>query len=231
MTPFATRLRSACNRFPLLLLLRLLLLLAWSAPAVLSAQAGPLVPDIRYTLHPEDSLQLTFPLVPEFNELSSVQPDGYLALIGVPPVPVGGLTVVQAQQRVAEAYAAILHEPEVNIDVKTFRGPVFTVLGQVAKPGQYDLRQDLTVAEALAVGGGLTPMARTQVLLYRRDGAGGFRVHAYNLKAVLDGHVQGEEAQLRPGDMVFVPEKAISHIKKYVPFGLGLTLNPAGGTF
>ena len=42
-----------------------------------------------------------------------------------------------------------------NVDLKDFQKPFFVVTGQVAKPGQYDLRYDTTASEAIAVAGGL----------------------------------------------------------------------------
>jgi hypothetical protein len=38
-----------------------------------------------------------------------------------------------------------------------------------------------------------------------------------------------EDAELQPGDMIFVPEKFITKFRKYVPYsvGLGLITHPA----
>ena len=115
------------------------------------------------------------------------------------------------------------------MDLKDFQKPFFVVTGQVAKPGQYDLRYDTTASEAIAVAGGLMPTAKTQVLIFHRVSSGWMEVKKFNLKDILNGKNVNEDAVLQPGDMIFVPEKFITNFRKYVPYTLGLytALNPA----
>jgi polysaccharide export outer membrane protein len=115
------------------------------------------------------------------------------------------------------------------VDLKDFQKPFFVVSGQVAKPGQYDLRYDTTASEAIAVAGGLMPTAKTQVLIFHRVSSGWMEVKKFNLKDILNGKNVNEDAVLKPGDMIFVPEKFITNFRKYVPYTLGLysSFNPA----
>ncbi len=191
----------------------------------------PLVKSARYVLNAQDTIGLSFPIAPEFNEVVLVQPDGYIALVGAPSIKVRGMTVTEAEQTVRQAYAGMLRDPSVSIDLKDYQKPTFTTLGQVNKPGQYDLRRDTTVAEALAMSGGLAATSRTQVLLYRRVGDNRYTVQSYNLRALLNGKVNGEQPRLSAGDMIFVPEKAVANFRKYVPYGLGLSVTPFSGFY
>ncbi|HEX4150730.1 MAG TPA: polysaccharide export protein EpsE [Steroidobacteraceae bacterium] len=51
--------------------------------------------------------------------------------------------------------------------------PVFYIYGQVQKAGQYRLERDMTVMQALAVGGGITTKGtRRGIVLHRRDAHG-----------------------------------------------------------
>jgi polysaccharide export outer membrane protein len=51
--------------------------------------------------------------------------------------------------------------------------PMFYIYGQVQKPGQYRLERDMTVMQALAVGGGITTKGtRRGIVLHRRDAHG-----------------------------------------------------------
>ena len=123
----------------------------------------------RYMLQREDVLLITFPLSAELNQTVAIQPDGYISLQNAGSIYAQGLTVPELVEAVKKAYAGILHEPVVNIDVQDFQKPFFIVSGQVGKPGQYELRSDLTVSEAIAVAGGMTmTTAKTQVFLFHR---------------------------------------------------------------
>lgn len=172
----------------------------------------------RYIIERQDAISLTFPLTPEFNQKVTVQPDGYIELEAVGSVHAQGLTVPQLKDAIRAAYAHTLHDPIVNVDLTNFQNAFFTISGQVGKPGKYNLRSDLTVAEAIAVAGGLAPTAKTQILLFHHTSPDSVEVKRVNLKKILNGKDLNEDAVLTPGDMIFVPEKFITQFKKYVPY-------------
>ena len=174
----------------------------------------------RYIIQRSDVLLLTFPLTPEFNQTVTVQPDGYVNLQNSGSLHVLGLTVPDLVSALKNAYTGTLHDPIINVDLVDYQKPFFTVSGQVGKPGQYELRADITVAEALAVAGGLSPTAKTQVFLFHRTSTDWFAVREVNMKDVLRGKNVNEDAHLQPGDMIYVPEKFIANFRKYVPYTL-----------
>jgi polysaccharide export outer membrane protein len=178
----------------------------------------------RYIIQRSDVLLLSFPLTPEFNQTVTVQPDGYVNLQNAGSVHVQGLNVPQMIEALQTAYAHVLHKPIINVDLEDFQKPFYTVSGQVGKPGQYELRTDITVAEALAVAGGMAPTAKTQVFLFHRTSEQWFAVREVNMKDILKGKNTNEDATLQPGDMIYVPEKFIANFKKYVPY----TVNAGG---
>jgi polysaccharide export outer membrane protein len=175
----------------------------------------------RYVLQREDVLLLTFPLSPELNQTVTIQPDGYINLQNAGSVYAQGLTAPELVDVVKKAYTGILHDPIVDVDIQDFQKPFFTVSGQVGKPGQYELRADITVAEALAVAGGMTMMtAKTQIFLFHRTSNDWFEVKKVNLKDVLRGKNVNEDAMIEPGDMIYVPEKFIAKFRKYIPYSV-----------
>jgi polysaccharide export outer membrane protein len=183
----------------------------------------------RYQVQRDDILIITFALSPELNQTVTIQPDGYINLQGAGSAYVQGLTVPEVVVAVKKAYANILHDPIVDVDLKDFQKPFFVALGQVGKPGQYDLRYDMTVTEAIGIAGGFTAGAKTQVLLYHRVSNEWSEVKLLNIKDILHGNNVNEDAHLMPGDMIFVPEKFITKFRKYVPysFDIGLAARPA----
>jgi polysaccharide biosynthesis/export protein len=176
----------------------------------------------RYILQREDVLLLTFPLTPELNQTVTVQPDGYINLQNAGSVYAQGLTAPELVVAVKKAYTGTLHDPIIDVDIQDFQKPSFSVSGQVGKPGQYELRADITVAEAIAIAGGMTmPTAKTQVFLFHRVSKDQVEVKKVNLKDVLNGKNVNEDAMMQPGDMIYVPEKFISNFRKYVPYSVG----------
>ncbi len=179
----------------------------------------------RYIIQREDVLRISFPLSPELDQTVTVQPDGYVNLQNAGGLRAQGLTVPELVATLKAAYKGVLHDPIINIDLANFQKPFFTVSGQVGKPGKYELRSDITIAEALAIAGGMTPTAKTQIFLFHRTSKNWVEVRKVNLRDILRGKKVNEDASVQPGDMIYVPEKFIANFKKYVPYSVN------GGTY
>lgn len=173
----------------------------------------------RYRIEPGDVLQLGFPLSPEFNQTLTVTPDGYISLQGAGDVSVANKTLPEVRVELRTAYSKILHDPIVNIDLKSFQMPYFIVGGQVVHPGKYDLRENVTVAEAMAIAGGMATGSKdSQILLFRRlPGGSMMEVRKLNLKKMLKKGDLREDEYLQPGDLLYVPKSAFSKIERFLP--------------
>src|ERR1017187_10878354 len=182
----------------------------------------------RYQLRKGDTFDLDFALSPEFNQTVAVQPDGYVTLKGVGSIFVEGQAVPELTETVKVAYAKILHDPVIAIAPKDFEKPYFIASGQVTKPGKYDLRSDLTVTEGVAIAGGFNAKAKhSQVVLFRPVPGGGYEAKLLNVKKLLASRNLSEDVHLQPGDMVYVPQNAMSKIRPFLPTSsMGAYLSP-----
>ena len=131
---------------------------------------------------------------------------------------VAGQTVPQLTQTLKQAYAKILNDPLIVVMLKDFEKPYFIADGQVGKPGRYDLRGDVTLAEAIAIAGGFTDAAKhSQVLLFRRVSDEWVEAKVVNIKQMLKNGNLHEDPHLHPGDMLVVPKNTLSKIQRYIP--------------
>lgn len=169
-----------------------------------------------YRLRPSDIVEISFTVAPEFNQSLTVQPDGYVMLKDAGMVQVEGLNLAEFTQAVENAYRGYLHDPQVAVLLKDFEHPFFIVGGQVGHPGKYELRSDTTVAEAVQIAGGFTQLAKhSQVVLFRRVNDDLMEARLLNLKKMMKQPSLKEDAHLRPGDMIFVPQNEISKIAQF----------------
>lgn len=200
-----------------------------SAPAI-AAGDDTLSPWMsgRYRMTPSDVLELTFPYVPEFNQVVTVQPDGYVTLRAVGDLRVQGRTLPELGELLKEAYGPILREPVITIVLKEFEKPYFIAAGELKTPGKFELRGITTVTQAVAVAGGFTAKAKhSQVVVFRRYSPELLEVKQVDVKKMLASRVLDEDYVLRPGDTVYVPQNVISRLAPFLPTaGLGFYLNP-----
>jgi polysaccharide export outer membrane protein len=155
-----------------------------------------------------------------------VQPDGFINLHSAGSIYVQDLTIPEIVEALKKAYSKILHDPIIDVDLKDFQKPFFIVGGQVNRPGQYELRHDTTVSQAVAISGGLTVNGKAQVFLFHRISNDWLEVKKIDLKDIYHGKNANEDPQLHPGDTLFIPEKFISKFRKYVPYSVGTYLDP-----
>ena len=172
----------------------------------------------RYQLHSADVLELNFPFTPEFHQTVTVQPDGFITLRGIEDIHVEGLTVPEVTNLLRTAYGKILHDPIINIELKDFEKPFFIVGGEVGRPGKFDLRGETTVAQAVAIAGGLKDSAKhSEILLFHRVPGGWLQVKKVNLKKMLKEANLEEDAYLLPSDFLYIPKNGISKIERFLP--------------
>jgi polysaccharide export outer membrane protein len=170
-----------------------------------------------YRLNRSDVVALSFTLSPEFDQTLTIQPDGYVALKDAGPVLAQGFTLEEFRLAVRRAYTGYLHDPQVAVALKEFEHPYFVAGGEVGKPGKYELRADTSIMEAVEIAGGFTHEAKhSQVLLFRHVNDDLVEARVFNLKRMLREKSLGEAFQLRPGDLVFVPQNSISKIERFL---------------
>ncbi len=182
----------------------------------------------RYQLCKSDVLELDFPMTPEFKQTVTVQPDGYISLLGVGDLHVEGLTIPEFIQSVRSAYQGTLHEPVIAVHVKDFEKPYFVAGGEVGHPGKYELRGDITAVEAVAIAGGFTESSKhSEVWVFRRVSNDWVETKALNVKKMLNAGNLSEDLHLHPGDMLYVPKSTLGKIRRYLPVAsLGSYFNP-----
>jgi len=77
-----------------------------------------------------------------------------------------------------------------------------SVIGEVNRPGRFELKSWATVADALALAGGFTQFAaRSRIVILRQDGATMKRI-PFNYNKLAG---EQENFYLRNGDIVLVP--------------------------
>ena len=172
----------------------------------------------RYRVVSSDTIALSFPLTPEFDQVVTIEPDGFASLAGAGEVYLEGLTTQECANAIRAAYSKILHDPIVTVELKEYSKPYFVVTGEVSRPGKYDLHGHTSATEAIAMAGGFNGAAKhSQVLLFRRVNAGWYEVRPLNLKKIFAGRDILEDPTILPGDMLFVPQNAISKIRRFIP--------------
>jgi polysaccharide export outer membrane protein len=101
-----------------------------------------------------------------------VRDDGKISLALVQDVEAAGLTPSELGQRLQTMMKAYVLSPSVTVTVEESRPLQVSVLGQVARPGQYEVARGSGLLAAIAAAGGLTEFANRDGLFVLRDEGG-----------------------------------------------------------
>jgi polysaccharide export outer membrane protein len=97
--------------------------------------------------------------------------------------------------------------PQVTVTVMEFSKRRFTVLGEVQKPGSYDLpdQQDITVLQAIGMAGGYTRIANPGKVTLMRRVNGQQKTFELNAKKMASGSAESAFTVV-PGDVITVAQ-------------------------
>ena len=135
--------------------------------------------------------------------------EGNLSLPLLGSVHLAGLSLTQATARVTELYAKdYLVNPKVNVSLVSYAKRRFTVLGQVNRPGSFEMPDGsptgIDLLEAIAMAGGYTRIAAPERITVRRHGAKGDEVLKVDAKRLARG--SANNFKVIPGDTITVAE-------------------------
>ena len=166
---------------------------------------GPAISAEQYKIGPEDLIAVSVWKNDAMSRMVPVRPDGMISLPLLDDVQAAGLTPMQLRDVITKRLTDYMPAPEVSVIVNEVRSFKVSVIGEVPKPGRFELKSWTTVLDVLALAGGLNQFsARGRIYVMRPEGKGHARIPFNYNKAVASPGEQ-ENFYLRAGDIVVVP--------------------------
>ena len=173
-----------------------------------NVKEAPTVTD--FLLGPEDVLEITVWRNQDLSRQTVVRPDGMVSMPLIGDVQASCQTANQLAARIADRLKEFKESPSVSVSVKEVNSYNVFVLGEVQKPGKYQLKSHTSVLQAIAVAGGFTIYAsknKMQVVTTEANGDG--RPHEIRIpvryEELLSGKGERGNFVLKSGDIVVVP--------------------------
>ena len=171
---------------------------------------GDSVKDARtYVLSPSDLVQMKVYQEDDLETKVRIAKDGTVTIPLIGVVHIGGKTVEEATKLIRDLLDRdYLVNPQVTLTVVEYAKRRFTVLGQVQKPGSYEIpdEETVTLLQAVAIAGGYTRLANPGRITVSRNVGG----HKTTLS--LDGRAMAndpstQQFQVMPDDTITVAER------------------------
>lgn len=133
----------------------------------------------------------------------TVGSDGKIVFPLVKEVEAEGLTVVKFTEKLTALLSEYVQQPVVLVNIEKYRTTRVYVLGEVPKPGLYEIEREHNLLDAIGMAGGYTnSMAKKKVFIIHRDQPG--KPEKVNLLKLLEQADMSQNVALCDGDVIYL---------------------------
>lgn len=169
----------------------------------------------EFILGPGDEVEITVWREPSLSQKVKIDPAGKIFYPLVGEIQVSGLSIVALREEVRKGLLKYYVNPQVGVSVVSLRSQKVFVLGEVKKPGVFQMEPSMRVLEALSLAGGFSPDAhRENVLLIRGDLKKPY-LKTLDLRSLLEKGDLSQNLVLERGDIIFVPSTRIADVSRF----------------
>ncbi|MHB8877314.1 MAG: polysaccharide biosynthesis/export family protein [Myxococcaceae bacterium] len=159
-----------------------------------------------YSIHPGDMLNVRVFQQENISAKVRVRADGKVSLPFVNDVQAAGLTPVVLARHLEIQLKTFINNPVVTVSLEEVRTLSVSVLGEVVRPGTYQLEPGTGVLQALAMCGGLNPFAHADAVFVLRkvEGVAAPTRIRFTYPALARAEGRSGTFMLRWGDVIVV---------------------------
>ncbi len=205
-------------------------------PAPPKVKAPVLGEPTRYTLGPDDVIEIIVRRHTEFSGTYPINSEGKIQYKFVGDIEIKGLTKTEVKDKLVQILSKYIIDPDVDVTIMEYRSKVIYVIGEVGAPGKYYMKADKISLREAVVQAGLPTLsaAMRRTMLVRPDVHGKPLSRKVDLYALLYEGKLNLDLEMVPGDGVVVPAtlwakifRVISPVTSTVSTAKD-TANPAG---
>jgi polysaccharide export outer membrane protein len=170
-------------------------------------QANPLTSKSEddYLIGPGDVVSIDIWKEPELSKQVTVRLDGNISMPLVGDLQAAGFTCTELRDQLTEKYKGYVEVAEVSVTLVQSLSKKIYILGKINSPGEYPLQKNMTILQAISLGGGLDQWADTSNIRLIRKIKGVEKTFKVDYDAIVSGEDLSQNVQLQPDDTIFVP--------------------------
>lgn len=158
----------------------------------------------QFRLGPGDVISVLVWKQPSVSQTVMINPDGRISYPLVGQIQASGRTLSELESAIATRLGKQLRDLQVTAVLKDVRSYRVFVMGEVLRPGVFELDGGVTIVQAIAMAGGFTAFAsKKNVIVYNLTARGGRRYN-FDYSSFVANDAGVEDIVLVPGDTVIV---------------------------
>jgi len=168
-----------------------------------------------YIVGPGDVLKITVYDNPDLTTTVRVDGGGQIVMPLLGQVDVAGKTMAGIARYLTEKLAdGYLKNPHVNVFINEFKSKKAIILGQVNKPGLYELRGTTTLLDLISTAGGLTKDAGGITTIKRKKSSSrkGEKIIVIDMRRLIEEGDTSLNVQIYDGDSVYIAKAGMFYV-------------------
>lgn len=173
---------------------------------------------LKYTLGPDDVIQIEVRRHPEFSGEYAINSEGKIQYKFVGDIPLAGLNKTDAKEKIKSILSKFIIDPDLDITISLYRSKVIYIVGEVGAPGKYYMRADTISLREAVVQAGLPTLsaAMRRTTLVHPDTDGKPKTETVDLyKLIYEGKLELDKEML-PGDVLYVPATMFAKVMRVI---------------
>lgn len=158
-----------------------------------------------YTIGPGDILDISVWKEAALTKLVTVMPDGKISFPLIGQIQAKDLTLDELKASIEQKITRYVPHPNLSVAIHQVNSLYIYVVGKVHKSGRFELNDNISVLQALAMAGGLNPFAKKSKIKIFREKPGGTLIFDFNYDEVSQGKKLTQNVLLKRGDVIVVP--------------------------
>lgn len=160
----------------------------------------------NYVLGPKDVIDIQVYEQEDLRSQVRLSEEGKISLPLIGEVKASGHTIDELTKIITEKYKEYIYTPQISVFIKEYHSMQIYLLGEIQKPGVYQLTGNSTLLELISQAGGVTEGGGDTLTIIRRASKGvETEPITMNLKKLLDGSNEGYNVTVMDGDTIYVP--------------------------
>ena len=146
------------------------------------------------------------------SKIAPITPDGRISLPIIGGIQAAGLTVAEMEKTINQRYGDYINNLHTTLIPLEINYPKCYVLGEVSRPGAYDLNYQHNLLDAISLAGGYKVTAcLSEVMVIRNEGLERPLVFKVDVDDMLSNGESFQGLTLRSADIIYVPKGKIDN--------------------
>jgi polysaccharide export outer membrane protein len=174
---------------------------------------GTIASEGKYVIGVRDQLEIIVWRCPELDTETRVRPeDGMVTVPLIGDVKAAGKTPKELAKAISGKMGYYVKDPRIAVGVKKFGNKKVFIMGQVLKPGVFEIERGDRIMDVLARAGGFNDNAIPSCTYIIRGGYEDPEIVRVNLARLLHKGDISQNVYLMESDIVYVPESEIENL-------------------